>query len=208
MAWYNEIQPDWTEEGTQGMAMMDALKLMSALKGSEIEQLERQTNMLKLLGVLGGEQKPIGARVKDALLADAGVGNLDALSRLSNIAKAERGEWSPSTASGASWVDKQKELEALNAIAPQESRLWWPLAPIFGAPIRSVEQQKEAAMAKSMGAGLIPAKSAAQMWGMPKYPGGPRDEQYNPLEGTDIGRQETNPIVAQLLQRLLAISGR
>lgn len=199
MAWYNEIQPDWTEEGTQGMAMMDALKLMSALKGSEMEQLERQANTMKLLGVLGGERVPLRKQIEDSIYADAMTGNEDAMRLLANFKKAERGEMPDGGgAGGLNWSDIRKTKEDIEAIAPDTN---W----IFAA---TPEERLAKAQKIGMGYNAIPAKSAAQMWGMPKYPGGPRDEQYNPLEGTDIGRQETNPIVAQLLQRLLAISGR
>lgn len=204
MAWYNETQPDWTEEGTQGMAMVDALKLMTALKGSQIEQLEKQTNTMRLLGLLGGEGQGSGAseRMEQQLMMDAMSGNPEAIARLNQFSAAKSGQYKPSgRGAPLSYVEKLKEAEALESLSPKDIpwNVWRDYTP---------EEQQENARKKLMGLGLMGADDLISSGGYAEYKGGNRQSRYAPqMQQGEMGGQ-MNPMQMMLLQRLLGTIGR
>lgn len=207
MAWYNEMQPDWTEEGTQGMAMMDALKLMSALKGSEIEQLERQTNMMKLLGGFGGDGKRMSAM--DQLEAAAIGGDLPAMKRYAEINKLRKGEMPGGGVGDINWGDTSKDIETIRSLAPESGLLspFVSLGNLLGGYgwVNTPEEQLAVAKekARGYGRGESPKQRASELG----FPTPPKfaDSGYRPDMGEEQGM---NPIQMMLLQRLLGTMGR
>lgn len=210
MAWYNETQPDWTEEGTQGMAMVDALKLMTALKGSQIEQLEKQANTMRLLGLVGGEGKGPSAaeQMEQRVIMDVLNGVAGAPERLNRLYQAKSGQYKGAGSGEGGKMNMQdyaKELEAMKIIAPTPSMLWSPLKWYGYTP----EKMAEKARNTLMGANIMSLRQRAAETGLPPRPGSDvtAEMTYMPSDYENQFVAGTDPLVAQLLQQLIGTMG-